>query len=195
MHTRKGGYYQLDSGNEHQSKHSQSMWSSEAEPWELVGIGRWTGWSRGQRQREEGLSLEQGLDGTGVGREQSSPFPSTLSHTPSMAQESTGGAAQTKKNSTWMWIAFSCIRSTTPAHLRTTWVWWSCQRAQDWMTLWCLSVYLSIPPGKVPVLVRVTVLVMKHLDLGRKGFSCLTLLYHCSSPKEVRTGAQARAGI
>jgi hypothetical protein len=44
------------------------------------------------------------------------------------------------------------------------------------------------------VLVRVTIVVMKHHDqsnLGRKGLIWLTLPHHCSSFKEVRTGTQA----
>ena len=45
----------------------------------------------------------------------------------------------------------------------------------------------------ITVLVRVTIAVMKHHDqgnLGKKGFIQLTLPYHCSSSKEVRTGTQ-----
>jgi len=43
------------------------------------------------------------------------------------------------------------------------------------------------------VLLRVTIAVIKHHDqsnLGRKGSIWLTLPYHCSSMKEIRTGTQ-----
>ena len=45
------------------------------------------------------------------------------------------------------------------------------------------------------VLVRVTIIVMKHHDqnsLARKGFICLMLSHHNTSSKEDKTGTQAR---
>lgn len=65
----------------------------------MRGMEGRTGWLRGS-SRKKVLRLDQVLDGTGADREQAPT--SLLPHTPSVAQESTGDAAQMKTNSICM---------------------------------------------------------------------------------------------